>query len=207
MFLLRVQLPEAPGALGRVASAVGAIGANIHSLEIIDHGPGYAIDDFMVDLPAGLMPDTLVSACQEVSGVRILWVSRHHSDWSVESDISVLNRMAEAPDIAGQILTQEAPVVFHSTWAALLLRSDPVQVLQATDLAPDFAADGVVALGDLTAARAFELPAEWLPQWGETLIALAPLSGRRTIVVGRQGGPTYLDSELTRLQHLAALAG
>jgi hypothetical protein len=51
------------------------------------------------------------------------------------------------------------------------------------------------------------LPAEWLPQWGETIIALAPLNGERTIVVGRQGGPAYLNYELTRLKHLAALAG
>jgi hypothetical protein len=207
MFLLRVQLPETPGALGKVATAMGDIGGNIHSLEIIDHGPDWAIDDFMVDLPPGALPDTLVSACQAIPGVRVLWVSRHHTAWRVESDTGVLNRMSENPDQAGRILTEDAPVAFHSTWAALLDRgSEPVKVIAATDLAPDFAADGVSALGRLDEVRTFELPAEWLPQWGETIVALAPLSGDRTIVIGRQGGPAYLNYELTRLKHLAALA-
>jgi hypothetical protein len=207
MFLLRVQLPDTPGTLGAVAVAMGNIGGNIHSLEIIDHGPDWAIDDFMVDLPAGVLPDSLVSACQAIPGVRVLWVSRHHTAWRVGDDMAVLNKMSEEPDRAGQILTEEAPVAFHSTWAALLdATTTPPKVLAASPLAPDFAADGVSALGDLTQARTFELPPEWLPQWGETIIALAPLSDGRTIVIGRQGGPAFLNYELTRLKHLARLA-
>ncbi|MDR0991203.1 MAG: amino acid-binding protein, partial [Propionibacteriaceae bacterium] len=120
MFLLRLQLPESPGTLGQVASAVGAIGGNICSLEIIDRGPDWAIDDFIVELPGEVMPDTLVSACQSIPGVQVLWVSRHHAAWRVESDTAVLNRMAENPEQAGQILAAEAPLAFRSTWAALL---------------------------------------------------------------------------------------
>jgi len=208
MFLLRVQMPETPGTLGRVATVMGETGGNIHSLEIVEHGPDWVIDDFMVDLPPAVLPDTLVAACQSIPNVRVLWVSRHHAAWRVEQDTAVLNRMAEQPDKAGQILAAEAPMAFHSTWAALLDRAhDPVRVLAATELAPDFAVDGVSALGDLNSLRTFELPAEWLPQWGETIIALAPLGDDRTIVIGRQGGPSYLNYELTRLKHLAALAG
>ncbi|MDR1807135.1 MAG: amino acid-binding protein [Propionibacteriaceae bacterium] len=207
MILLRVQLPEAPGALGHVASAMGAVGGNIHSLEIVDHGPDWAIDDFMVDLPTDVLPDTLVAACQAIPGVRVLWLSRHHTSWRVESDVSLLSRMSEVPGQGDQILTREAPVAFNSVWAALLDHStDPVTVVAASDLAPDFAVDGVAALGDLTQLRTFELPAEWLPQWGETIVAMAPVTASRTIVLGRQGGPAYLNYELTRLQHLAHLA-
>jgi hypothetical protein len=207
MFLLRVQLPDTPGALGRIATAMGEIGANIRSLEIIDIDTGQAVDDFMVELPQGVLPDTLVAASQAVPGVKVLWVQRHHADWSVASDIDLLNQMASDPAQAGHILAEGAPIVFHSTWSALIHNTDPVAVLAATERAPDFETDGISALGDLTRARIFELPAEWLPQWGEALIALAPLSGNRAIVLGRIGGPAYLPSELTRLQHLATLAG
>jgi len=208
MFLLRVQMPEEPGTLGLVATALGETHANIQALEIVEHGPDWVIDDFMVDLPPSVLPDTLVAACQSIPDVRVLWVSRHHAVWRVEQDTAVLNRMSEHPERAGRTLTEEAPVAFRSTWAALLDRSrSPAKVIAATELAPDFARDGVTALGDLDQVRTFELPAEWLPQWGETIIAVAPLSDQRTIVIGRQGGPAYLSYELTRLKHLAALAG
>ncbi|MDR1264681.1 MAG: amino acid-binding protein [Propionibacteriaceae bacterium] len=207
MFLLRVQLPDTPGTLGRLAVAIGDIGGNILSLEIVDHTGDSAIDDFMVELPAGALPDSLVSACQAIPGVRVLWVSRHHNSWRVESDVALLGRMSDSPGQGDRILTEEAPNAFNSTWAALLDHSgQPVKVAHATDLAPDFAQDGVGALGDLTTVRTFELPAEWLPQWGETIVALAPLTNHRVIVIGRQGGPAYLNYELTRLKHLAALA-
>jgi hypothetical protein len=207
MFLLRVQLPDTPGALGRLATAMGGIGANIRALQIIDETHETAVDDFMIDLPARVLPDTLVAACHSVAGVRVLWVQRHHSDWSVATDLELLDHMESEPGRSAELLVEGAPQVFHSTWAALLTQSEPVTVLAATERAPDFEADGVAALGDLTAARVFALPPEWLPQWGETLIALAPLSGGRVVVLGRLGGPAYLPSELTRLRHLAALAG
>ncbi|MDR1450030.1 MAG: amino acid-binding protein, partial [Propionibacteriaceae bacterium] len=97
-------------------------------------------------------------------------------------------------------------LVFHSTWAALLTTADPVRVLAASEQAPDFEADGVAALGDLSEARTFALPSEWLPQWGEALIAVVPMGDDRVIVLGRLGGPEYLPSELARLRHLAMLA-
>ena len=41
---------------------------------------------------------------------------------------------------------------------------------------------------------------------GEDLICAAPLTGKDTVVLGRRGGPEFLESELARLGHLAALA-
>ncbi|MFZ2748748.1 MAG: ACT domain-containing protein, partial [Propioniciclava sp.] len=61
--MLRVILPDRPGSLGTVASALGDAQADIASVEIIEKGGGLVIDDFMVGLPDGGRPDTLVSAC------------------------------------------------------------------------------------------------------------------------------------------------
>lgn len=206
MFLLRVRLPDRPGSLGEVATAMGAVGADISAIEIVERGEGYAIDDVMLALPPEVLPDTLVSACNGVPGVRVLWVSRYQANWGIESDIATLNRMADDPDHAAEILTEEAPVVFHCHWAVLVRRSGPLEVVAATGLAPDLDAAGLAAFGQLDTVRAAELPAEWQAGWGETTIAMAPLRAGRTIVIGRQGGPEFLASELTRLRHLAALA-
>ena len=44
-YLLRVQLADQPGSLGSLAVALGSVGADILSLDVVDRGAGYAIDD------------------------------------------------------------------------------------------------------------------------------------------------------------------
>ena len=63
MYLLRVVLPDRPGTLGAVATALGHAQADINAVEIVEKGTGYVIDDFMLTLPADARPDQLVTAC------------------------------------------------------------------------------------------------------------------------------------------------
>ena len=49
MFLLRVALPDRPGSLGAVATALGTAGADIQAVEIVEKYEGFAVDDFMVE--------------------------------------------------------------------------------------------------------------------------------------------------------------
>ena len=44
-YLLRVQLEDRPGSLGSLAVALGSVGADILSLDVVERGAGYAIDD------------------------------------------------------------------------------------------------------------------------------------------------------------------
>ncbi len=51
-YLLRVVLPDRPGTLGAVASALGGEGADILSVDVVERHQGVAVDDLVVDLPA-----------------------------------------------------------------------------------------------------------------------------------------------------------
>ena len=62
-FLMRVALPDRPGSLGAVASALGTVKADIVAVEIVEKYEGYAIDDFMLSLPSHGRPDALITAC------------------------------------------------------------------------------------------------------------------------------------------------
>lgn len=203
--LLRVLLPDRPGSLGAVASAMGQVGADILAIEIVEKNGGAAIDDFMVSLPPHVLPDSLVSACASIEGCEVLYLSHHQETWGIENDIETLNRMAEQPRNAAAILVEAAPTVFHSQWAALLDTSGP-SVVVSTELAPEFDEPAISLLAPLDATHRIELAAGWMDAWPTTTAALAPLGENRAIVVGRQGGPAFLDSELNRLSHLAALA-
>ena len=61
-YLLRIELEDRPGSLGSLAVALGSVGADILSLDVVERGAGYAVDDLVVDLPNGAMPDMLISA-------------------------------------------------------------------------------------------------------------------------------------------------
>lgn len=206
MLLLRIKLPDRPGTLGGVASALGAVGADISSIQIVEkNADGSVIDDFMMTLPSGAMAEDLVSACDQIDNVEVLWISRYPDQWSYESELEVLDKMAAEPHLAQQTLTAEAPRVFHCQWAALVDVSAG-RVLIGTDHAPELNAQQIAALTPHDVAHSADFGPKWLPGWGDVAAAVAPCQGSRALVLGRPGGPVFLDSEVVRLRHLAQLA-
>lgn len=205
VFLMRVKLTDRPGALGRVATALGTAKADISAVEVVDRGEGWAVDDFMFALPPDVKADSLVTSCSALPGVEVLWMSRYPEAWSLESDIDVLTRMLDDPENAEHTLVMAAPSVFHVSWG-LVIDRDSGAVVWHTELAPELDATQTAVLGDLETARTLELPHDWAAGWGEVVLAVAPFRGRSSIVVGRDGGPEFRRSELARLRHLAALS-
>lgn len=204
MFLIRVSLPDRPGSLGAVATELGTIGADIQAVTIVGREAGRVIDDFIVVLPVGMMPDSAVSACTSIDGVQVLWCSRYPGGADLQSDVEVLERMLADPDQAAEILTEAAPPVFHCHWA-VLVDAGTGTVLHSTPLAPDLDRTALDRIGGLKHCRTAELPAGWVPHWVETVIGVIPVGGHRAIIAGRHGGPGFLAAEMARLRYLATL--
>jgi hypothetical protein len=208
-FLLRVALPDVPGSLGTLATAIGAAGANIEAIEIVEHGSDdIAVDDVLLELPTGVMPDSVVSACHRVDGVEVLWISRYAAGANLQLDLEAVEAMSEDPKEAVRRLVDLIPTVFRADWAALV-RPDAgksAEVMAVTPAAPDL--DRVV-LDWLPVTRAGQIDVvESSGAWATTIVAGVPVGkrGRRVIFMGRRGGPEFLGSELARLAHLAGLA-
>ncbi|MFT3877964.1 MAG: amino acid-binding protein [Propioniciclava sp.] len=204
MFLLRVIIPDRPGSLGAVASALGHAEADINAVEIVEKGHGFVIDDFMLTLPAEARPDTLVSACAALPDVEVMWVSVYPDDWGLSGDIDVLEQMVTVPEHAEKVLADLAPATFHCSWA-LIIDRDSGQVVHRSKLAPEENLD-LGRFGDLGGAHVADLDAGWHDGWGEHAVAAAPFRDDHTIIIGRPG-PPFRTSELARLKHLALLAG
>lgn len=202
--LLRISLPDVPGSLGAVASALGEAGVDIEAIEIVEHGADdVAIDDFFIRLPPGVMPDAAVSAVQRLDSVQVMWVSRYPTAGSFHLDLEAVELIAEAPRRAYEILIDIVPRTFRSDWAMVAVRDGrEVSVVQASPGAPRLG-PAVLAWFPLERAERLDAP----PEWGATLLGAAPLeSVDRVVLFGRHGGPAILDSELARLGHLATLA-
>jgi hypothetical protein len=204
--LLRVKLPDGPGSLGAVATAIGGVGANIEAIEIIEHHPdGTAIDDVFVDLMPGVLPDLVVSAVQRLEGVEVIWVSRYAAGGNLNLDLEALEAITADPLNAVRRLAELVPRAFRADWALIVAASnDAVVVVESTPGAPDLPADARVWF-PVAHAKRVEPKAGW-PGWVDTETAAAPLgSPTQAVVFGRYGGPDILDSELARLNHMAAL--
>jgi ACT domain-containing protein len=71
--VISVRLPNRPGALGSVASRIGAVGANITDVSVARQDD-QAVDEFHLDLPDAGAVDTvavLIDELGEVDGARI----------------------------------------------------------------------------------------------------------------------------------------
>lgn len=70
-YVVRVWLPDRPGALGQVASRIGAVRGDVVGIEILERGGGSAIDELVVSLPDDVSRELLLSEIAQVDGVAI----------------------------------------------------------------------------------------------------------------------------------------
>jgi hypothetical protein len=197
-YLLRVELPDVPGSLGRLASAIGEAGGDIEAIEIVDkRHDGTAVDDVLLETAPGAMPDSVVSACNQLEGVRVLWISRYAQGGNLFLDLEAVEALTEEPTEALSRLVEVLPLTFRADWCARLHRSQGI--IEATQGVPE-------DLSFCEIERPLRLELDGGEPDDETLYAGARIDGNEIVVIARRGGPEFLDSELARLGHLVGLA-
>jgi len=73
-FRLQVVLPDRPGSLGAVASAIGFAGGDIRGLVVMKSEDGRGYDDITVAVP-GSDPSDLIAVLTAIGGVEVLSVT------------------------------------------------------------------------------------------------------------------------------------
>ena len=73
--LIRVRVPDRPGALGLVASRIGAVKGDIVGIEVLDRHDGTALDQLSVILPDADLIPTLEREIAEVDGAEVAGVT------------------------------------------------------------------------------------------------------------------------------------
>lgn len=212
-YLLRVELDDRPGSLGSLAVALGSVGADILSLDVVERGTGSAIDDLVVELPAGSMPDVLITAAERLQGVRVHSIRPHTGLLDAHRELELIDHVAAAGNRAAKLqkLVDEAPRVLRVSWCVVLRAEGDAGGFRRLAGSPGTPETQVGAVPWLPIEHAVALDgdAEWIPQmWRDMDVALAaaPLGSRQTaIVLGRTGGPDFLPAEVLRLGYLAGI--
>lgn len=85
-FRVRVRLLDRPGALGLVASRIGAVGGDIVAVHILDRGGGEAVDEFVVELSGDELVGLLRHEIHEVDGAEVEALDRLETEGAGEPE-------------------------------------------------------------------------------------------------------------------------
>lgn len=141
-YVVRVWLPDRPGALGAVASCIGAAQGDLVGIDILERGGGRAIDELVIELADPEMVAALIREMNQVEGVDVEDV-RLRSDVARDPRLDALESaivLVEARS-AGQlldVLAGRAGADFEADWAVVLVLEGPT-VLARYGLSPDVA--------------------------------------------------------------------
>lgn len=209
-FLIRVQLPDRPGALGAVASALGTVGGDILSVDVVERGSGIAIDDLVVELPSGGQPDVLITAAESIEGVEVDAVRPWAGVLDTHRELELVEEVAADPGNGLQIFTEGVPKIIRAGWAVVLTATGPDEARRvASSAAAPETLPTHLPWWPVRRATILDGEENWVPEaWRElgTELAASPLGDTgRVLLVGRPGGPMFRAAEVARLEHLAGI--
>jgi hypothetical protein len=139
-YLIRVKLPDRPGALGAVASRIGSVGGDVVSIDILQRENGVVVDELGVGLGGDNLIELLRDEILEVDGVSI------ESVRAVEGAIP--DHYTELLDVAAELFKQTSPagllehltarvrLSLASTFAAIVEAEGP-RIVVCDGAAPD----------------------------------------------------------------------
>lgn len=140
-YVVRLWLPDRPGALGQVASRIGAVRGDVIGIDILERGGGQAVDELVVGLPEGTPIDVMLAEISQVDGVAVEDIRRvgnGRPDAGIVA-LEIAARLAEAPsDTRLDVLCKELLELVDGGWASAVHLEDAV-VLVAHGQAPDVA--------------------------------------------------------------------
>src|SRR5205814_6398634 len=70
-YVVRIWIPDRPGALGAVASRIGSVRGDLIGIDILERGAGLAIDELVIELPDNSLVPLLTAEVAEVDGVDV----------------------------------------------------------------------------------------------------------------------------------------
>jgi hypothetical protein len=197
-YVVRVWLPDRPGALGQVASRIGAVRGDVTGIDILERGGGRAVDELVISMPDGSDMSLLVAEISQVDGVAVEDVRAvpaerpDHGLYALEAAA----RLVECErDKRLDLLCAELVTLVDGEWAvALEIASGTALVTFGAPPEPTWLVAFLAGSSHLTQAE----QAAGAP--GDLVWSRLPASGL-VVVVGRAGRPFHTRER----QHVDAL--
>jgi hypothetical protein len=202
-FVVRVWVPDRPGALGQVASRIGAVRGDVVGIDILERGAGRAIDELVVQLPDAGLVSLLLAEIDQVDGVDVEDV-RPAPPELADPRLDALETAALLVGAASfnellDCLVAHARRDFGSEWAVVVDLDE--RTLLASHGAPPPPAWLVAFVSGSESSAAVRAG-----ECGPDDVAWAPLgTSRLALLLGRQGRP-FRSRERHQLAALCKIA-
>jgi hypothetical protein len=209
LYLLRVSVPDRPGALGALASEIGRAGGDITAVDVVERSDAAAVDDILVETADETSANAIEATLRSLPEVAIeTWQPFTEGD-QLGDGLDIVDGLGSASSRAFAAITRIAPVVLRARWVAIIDEvSGGVAITQASAGAPRVRWAALPWL-PLASADAIDADPGWLPhEWGgDPQLAAAPIGASPMVLLAvRPTGPKFRRAEIARLANLAAIA-
>ncbi len=215
--LVRVWLPDRPGALGQVASRIGSVRGDIIGVDVLECDGGVAIDEFAVNLADADLVPMLVREIEEVDGASVeeVRVVNHFPDPRLDA-LEGATRLCQAAGVKElhEVLVDQVRREFLAEWAALVVDVGPEEGHVGGNGADGQRATVAATAGDAPGADHLEAlalgvaasPLVASGAAGPEDLAAAPLGGHRAVLLTSRSGYALRERERGQLIALARIA-
>jgi hypothetical protein len=204
---VRISVPDRPGSLGAVTSAIGVAGADIVKLDVLESESGRALDDVFVLVRDPAHLDVVRARLDSIAGVSVSGVQYPAPPVTGHADLELVDQVLSRPERGLQTLVDGAPHAFGADWGALIEYGPdaaPSGVLALSPSSPG--PDAVAVTSPLRLASIRVTPPGASEPYGGT--ALVPIgSGPIALVLVRIEGPAFHPSELWRVGQVGQIVG
>jgi len=204
---VRISVPDRPGSLGTVTSAIGVAGGDIVKVDVLENESGRALDDVFVEVRDQTHLAQVRARLEALVGVTVTGVQQPAPPVTGHADLELLDQALSRPERGLQTLVDGAPHAFGADWCAILEygAGGEVEAVVAVGLGCP-GADHVVVRSPLRLAPIRMTPPGGSQPYGGT--ALVPIgAGPVALVMVRVDGPEFHRSELWRLGQVGQIIG
>ena len=187
MYVVRIWLSDRPGALGAVASQIGAVGGDLIGIDILERGAGRAIDELIIDLADDDQVPALIAHLRAVDGVDVEDIREVH-ETAVDPRLDALDtaiELVEAWSVESLLKTLATRGCrdFEADWASVIDNEAP-EPLAVVGRAPAKPWISAFIQGSRASVRVAA------GETGPDDVAWASMSSAElTLVLGRKGRP------------------
>jgi hypothetical protein len=203
-YVVRVWLPDRPGALGQVASRIGAVRAEIVGIDILERGGGRAIDELAVQIPDADLVDLLIAEIRAVEGVDVEEVravdGATHDPRADALETAAIIVGATAREALLDAVVTHGRRVLGGSWAAVVHLDDGGVLAVDGDVPPAAWLTAFVE-GSRTSTSAAEAPEQ-----GPDDVVWAPMPAAGLAVVVGRSGSGFRARERRQVAALARIA-
>ncbi|GAB3269250.1 ACT domain-containing protein [Kineosporia babensis] len=205
---IRFSIPDRPGALGRVTSAIGSAGADIAQIDVLESESGRALDDVFVRVRDVPHLQRISAQLAALAGVDVTGVQHPAPPVTGHADLGLIDQVLTRPERGLQTLVDGAPHCFGADWAALVEYGPDLATVNAV-LTVSVASPGpeqVVLTSPLRLASVRMIaPGAPEPFSGTALVPIGP--GPLALVLVRSHGLDFHRSELWRVGQVGQIVG